>query len=328
MAAAECGVAVRDPMTTSQTTPSARAPSTISSVGVVIVTFNSADMIVGCLADLGPALEGVHDVHVVVVDNNSSDRTCELVQESSPHVQLLRRTDNGGYATGFNAGAAVVPDADALLLLNPDVRLHAGSVAVMLEAFNLPATGVVAPSIVGRTGDLEPNLRRESTVLRALGEAVLGGGRAGRHGMLGEVVIDADRYAVPGVAQIASGAVMMISRRCYDELGGWDESFFHGSEETDFCLRAGDAGWLVRYAPSARATHLGGRSERSPELRALMFWNRAELFRRRRGRRRAVMFRAALVLNEALRIHRGAHHRATLRTLATGRRPPTPPEAA
>ena len=66
---------------------------------------------------------------------------------------------------------------------------------------------------------------------------------------------------------------MLIDRRCYDALGGWDESFFLYSEETDFCLRARDEGWLVGYTPEAAATHIGGHRERT-SLRVLMVANR------------------------------------------------------
>ena len=98
---------------------------------------------------------------------------------------------------------------------------------------------------------------------------------------------------------------MLIDRRCYDALGGWDETFFHGSEETDFCLRARDAGWSVRFVPDAVAVHLGGDGARSTSLRPIMFTNRLELYRRRRGPRRALAYRLALALNEALRFYRG-----------------------
>jgi len=295
-----------------------------SSVGAVVVTYNSEADIAECLAALGPALEGVETSQIIVVDNASTDATCEVAERCAPEARLLRLTQNRGYASGLNAGAAVAGDLDALLVLNPDVRLSPGAVVPLLHALALPGTAVAVPKVLNATGALEPTLRRESTVLRALGEATLGGNIAGRSSRLGEMVTRPERYEAPTTVDWASGSVMLVSRRCYDALGGWDESFFHGSEETDFCLRAGDRGWSVRYAPGAIATHSSGSSERSPYLRPIMFANRLELYRRRRGRLRAVAFRVALALNEGLRSYRGAHHRATLATLLTGRRPAPP----
>jgi GT2 family glycosyltransferase len=282
------------------------------SVAAVVVTYNSETVITECLAALDRGLDGVAGSTVVVVDNASSDRTCELVERSPVNASLIRRERNGGYAAGVNAGAESTASADALLVLNADVRLTAGSVGALVEALSVAGTGVAVPKILGPAGRVEPSLKRESTVLRALGEAVLGGTIAGRYEPLGEMVTRPERYAAPATVDWASGSVMLVNRRCYDALGGWDETFFHGSEETDFCHRARDHGWTVRYTPDAVAVHLGGGGAASPSLRPVMFVNRLELYRRRRGRRRAVLFRMALALNEALRAHRGAHHRLTL----------------
>jgi N-acetylglucosaminyl-diphospho-decaprenol L-rhamnosyltransferase len=114
---------------------------------------------------------------------------------------------------------------------------------------------------------------------------------------------------------------MLVDPLCYDTLGGWDETFSHGSEETDFCQRARDRGWTVRYVPDAVAVHLDGEGGRSTKVRPVMFANRLELYRRRRGLRRALAFRLALALNEALRRHRGPQHRKTLRAVLKGQRP-------
>jgi GT2 family glycosyltransferase len=297
-----------------------------ASLAAIVVTHNSAEVIVDCLRALVHALADRPRSAIVVVDNASDDNTCELVARTAPNARLLRLADNGGYAAGFNAGAAAMTDVDALLVLNADVRMKPGSVQPLLDALDLPATGIAVPKLIGPQGEVLPSLRRDSTVLRALGEAVLGGCRAGRFASLGRMETRRDRYESSRTADSASGAVMLIDRRCYDALGGWDETFFHGSEETDFCQRARDHGWSVRYVPAAVAVHLGGGGERSTWLRPIMFTNRVELYRRRQGPRRAIALRLALALNEALRLHRGPQHWATLRALLSGRRPhrPTP----
>ena len=284
-----------------------------SSVAAVVVTYNSQASIADCLAALTRGLDGVANATVIVVDNASTDGTRQLVEQSCACLVPLQR--NGGYAAGFNAGARVAGAVDGLLVLNADVLLAPGSVTALLDALALPGTGIAVPKVLGPAGRLEPSLKRESTVLRAFGEAVLGGDLAGRFEPLGEMETRPETYESPRTVDWASGAVMLVDRRCYDALGGWDETFFHGSEETDFCQRARDEGWTVRYTPDAVAVHLGGGGARSPYLRPIMFTNRLELYRRRNGRTRAVAFRLALALNEALRAHRGPHHRATLRAL-------------
>lgn len=289
-------------------------------VTAIVVTYESAGLIVDCLDALVEALgatDGTDGTQVIVADNASADATCDVVESQFPEVRVLRIDDNRGYAAGINAAARVAGDTDALLILNPDVLVERGSVGPLLEALSIDRTGIAVPRVLGPDGVLEPSLRRESTVLRALGEALLGGGRAGRHEALGEMVVDPGRYESSTTAACASGCAMLIGSRCFEELGGFDETFFHGSEETDFCLRAGDRGWSVRYSPDAVVEHLGGGGAQSSTLRPIMFANRLELYRRRRGPVRAVAFRGALALNEALRSWRGPAYRATLRRLLT-----------
>jgi N-acetylglucosaminyl-diphospho-decaprenol L-rhamnosyltransferase len=295
-------------------------------VAIIVVTYNSESVIADCLASIEAASDGVERCIVIVVDNQSTDTTCDLVERHAPQARLLRLDRNGGYASGINAGAAIAGDVDALLVLNPDARLTTGAVAALVATLDLPATGIAVPTVHGPNGSVDFSLRRKPSVLRAWGEALLGGVRAGHFAALGEIVSRPAVYALPRVVDWASGSVMLISRSCHDALGGWDETFFLYSEETDFCLRARDRGWLVRYTPTASVVHIGGHGERTP-LRALMVANRVELFRRRSGPVRACAFRAGLVVHEALRVRRGPHYRAALWALLTRRREVPPGDA-
>ena len=300
--------------------------TTASSVAVIIVTYNSADVIGDCLDSLRAALMGVERAIVIVVDNHSTDSTCALVEQHDVSTCLVRLARNDGYAAGINAGVTVATDAEALLLLNPDARLAAGSGATLLATLAMANTGIAVPKITEPDGSLKHSLRREPTVLRMWGEALLGGLRAGRFDGFSEIVGRADRYRHPCVVDWASGAVMLVARGCHDALGGWDESYFLYSEETDFCLRARDHGWVVRYTPDASAMHIGGHGERTP-LRSLMMANRVELFRRWHGGVRTAAYRAGLAIHEMLRAGRGAHYRAAAWTLLLSRRPVRPRQA-
>ncbi len=98
--------------------------------------------------------------------------------------------------------------------------------------------------------------------------------------------------------------------------GPWDESFFLYSEETDFALRARDAGFVTRYDPRAHAVHLEGDSRRNPALWALLACNRVRLYRRRHGRAATTAFYAAVLAREASRAVLGRRPaRAAVRAL-------------
>jgi GT2 family glycosyltransferase len=81
----------------------------------------------------------------------------------------------------------------------------------------------------------------------------------------------------------ALGAVLLMSRSCFDAVGGWDESFFLYSEETDLSLRARALGLLTRYEPRSVAVHIGGASGRNNSTHAMQIINRVRLYRRRNG---------------------------------------------
>lgn len=282
------------------------------SVAALVVTYNSTALLDDFVASLEDGFAGVGDWELVVADNASSDDSVERLHSLAPDATVVRLADNRGYAAGVNAAAAAT-DADALFVLNPDVRLSEGTVAALAAGFDRGR--VVAPRVVGPTGAHEPSLRRETSVSRVFGEAVLGGNRAGRHDRLGEMITDPTFYDAPRIVDWASGCALLIDRSWFEQLGGFDESFFHGSEETDFCLRTADSGGAVAYEPDAVVRHLGGDGAVSEHLRPVMFANRLELYRRRHGPCRTAGVRLGLLLNEALRAPRHAAHRATFRRL-------------
>jgi GT2 family glycosyltransferase len=98
---------------------------------------------------------------------------------------------------------------------------------------------------------------------------------------------------------------MLQSVEAIRRIGPWDESFLLYSEETDYALRAGDAGWSLWYDPSAVVEHIGGEAKTSPMLAALLTVNRVRLFRRRRGRVASAGFYLAVLLGEAMRAAAG-----------------------
>lgn len=283
---------------------------------IVVVTYNSAQRLPAFFDALPGALEGAGDVELVVADNASADDTLEIVRRRAPDATVLALPGNAGYAAGLNAAVAAARPSNAVLALNADVALHAGSLRHLLAALDLPGTGIAVPRLLDADGRLAHSLRRDPSILRALGEAVLGGTRAGRVAALGEVVVDTGRYTRAGTADWATGAAMLLSRRCLDAVGPWDESFFLYSEEVDFAQRARAAGFALRFVPEAVATHIGGDSGVSPQLWSILTVNRVRLFAARHGRLAGGAFRAAVLLNEGLRALAGRRvHRAAFTAL-------------
>jgi N-acetylglucosaminyl-diphospho-decaprenol L-rhamnosyltransferase len=289
-------------------------PDALPDLAVIVVTYNSAHVVGDLLDSLPAALSGLA-ADVVVVDNGSADATAEVVA-SRADCRLVR-SSNDGYAAGINRGVREAISAEAILILNPDVRLHEESVPPLLRALQEPDVGIVAPQLRSACGRLERSLRREPTLPRALGLTRT------RLALFSESVDSPAAYARPGTADWAQGAVLLMSRKCYEVLGGWDESYFLYSEETDLSLRARDAGLLTRYEPLSVATHIGGQSGRSQRTHAMQVINRVRLYRRRHGPIASWCYYWLILANQLTRIPRGQRESrlAVAALLTPARRP-------
>lgn len=287
-------------------------------VAVVVVTYHSEPLLADLIDSFEAGLAGVR-WHLTVADNDSADGTVPTLRKLSPEATIVEMRGNRGYAAGINAAVRAAVEVagphTAILVLNPDVRLRPGCVQALLASLRTPGTGIAVPRLVDGDGDLIESLRREPAIRRTLADALLGATRAGRTA-LGEVVTDERRYAEPAVTDWAEGSTQLISAECWRAVGPWDESFFLYSEETEFALRARDAGFVTRYTPDALAVHLEGDSGTSPGLWRLLVLNRVRLYRRRHGRLLAAGFWAAVLLREAVRAALGRPtNRAAVRAL-------------
>ena len=284
-------------------------------IAAVVVTYNSADHIADLL-DSVPDAMGELSFSVVVVDNGSSDETLSILDARADCTVV--RAANDGYAAGMNRAVAASPDAGAVLILNPDATLDPDMVPAMVEVLRRPGVGIVAPRVREVDGSLSPTLRRGPTMGRVGGLSFTG------LPQFTERIEDAGAYAHIHEVEWAVGAILLVDADCYRRLGGMDESFFLYSEETDFSLRAKDAGWATVYTPTAGAMHVGGGSGESARTHMMKQINRIRLYRRRAGTARAAVYFGLTVVNEIRRAVLG-HDKSwpTVRALLVpSRRPP------
>lgn len=292
-------------------------------VAAVIVTYNSSEVIQGCLESLRAEHHPGVDLEVIIADNASTDDTLEVVRSTMPEATVVAGATNAGYAAGINAGVRAAAPHDSVLVLNDDVRLGPGSIEALTRALEHENTGIAVPRLVDGEGRLLESQRRSPTVLRTWGEALLGGDRSGRIAWLGEVVVDPEAYVAERVVAWASGCAWLISAPCWAAVGPWDESYFLYAEDADYALRARDAGFLLRFVPDAGVVHLVGPSHQEPTLWTMSVWNRYRLFRRRHGRLASALFRLGLIVNEGSRALLGRQvHRAAFFALVNPRRLP------
>jgi GT2 family glycosyltransferase len=224
----------------------------MSRTGVVVVTYNSAEVIERCLDSCG-------DLPVVVIDNASEDGTLERLRR--PSVTLIANSDNRGFAGAVNQGVAALA-SEFILLLNPDTELTS-SVHELETACSEPGTGLAAGKLVNETGEVQRGftLRRFPTPATLVCE-VLGINRMLPSNPVNRryrcLDMDLDR---PSEAEQPPGAFLMFRREVWQRLGGFDTQFYPlWFEDVDFCKRARDLGLKIRYVPQVTARHRGGHS--------------------------------------------------------------------
>jgi GT2 family glycosyltransferase len=258
-----------------------------------------------------------HRLRVIVADNASPDDTL-AVARAHHDVIAMPTGGNLGYAGGINVAMKAVGDADALLVLNPDLVVDSGAIAAMRERLAQQGVGIVVPTILDGADLRTRSLRREPTVLRSLGDAVFGGRFRRRPEAWAEMVLRPADYITPHRVDWATGAALLISREAAAAVGDWDERYFLYSEEIDYFRRAREAGFATWFEPTAVVRHSEGGSGVSIDLDRLLAVNRIRYYRNTHGRLAAASFHGAAVLNHLLR-STDAAHRAILRTLVSPR---------
>jgi len=228
----------------------------------VIVTYNSADVIEGCLEALFKMAPGIE---VVVVDNASTER---------PKVKLevIANVENRGFAAAVNQGFRAL-SSELVLVLNPDVRLR-----TPLDDLTAPCRehGIAAGVLTDDAGRPQAgfSVRRLPTAA-TLAFEVLGLNRVWPSNPVNQRYrcLDLDLSKGGSVEQPA-GAFLMIRRDVWQRLNGFDEGFRPvWFEDVDFCKRAMEAGYRIELVPTVRAAHTGGHSvNRVPEKCRIRFW--------------------------------------------------------
>jgi N-acetylglucosaminyl-diphospho-decaprenol L-rhamnosyltransferase len=289
----------------------------LTPVSTVIVAYNSGEYLRRCLAALGSS----HD-DVVVVDNGPPGAGTSALCAEFPGVRLIERSRNEGFARAANVGVGATAGT-WVLLLNPDAWPIDDAVERLVAfAGSRPGLGVTGPRLQGADGKPQ-----RSTIRPPLSPAALAAWAAFPHAVSGAYGIwrRAGRLLPRrevGKAEFLQGAALLLRRRAFEQIGGFDESFFMYGEDADLCARLRAAGWTVELCPVASFVHVGGASTRSDPgrmgLEMLRSWLR--LMAKLKGIGEAE--RARRWLLRALRVRalgsRRGRHRATTAWLASG----------
>lgn len=238
---------------------------------VVVVTWNSAEVIGGCLRSLA-AHPPPDPWEVVVVDNGSRDATLEVVAGAAVGARVIANGRNRGLAAANNQGIRASTGTH-LLICNPDVRFTAGAAAAMAGVLDRhPRAAWVVPRLRGEDGGLQTS----AGDLPTLAQALLGRQVAGRRARGSPSGLWWDGWPHDAERVIGRGheAAYLMRRDAVDQVGLQDERYRLDWEGFDWTARLRDAGWEVWLCPDAEVVHLGGDSIRQVPLRWLVSQHR------------------------------------------------------
>ncbi len=235
-------------------------------ISVLIVNHNGEQYLDRCLSSLGPAAldaqaGAVEHLEILLADNGSRDGSVAFVRQNYPGVQVVEIGENIGFGAANNR-VAQLARGDALLLLNNDAWLADGCldglVGRMVEEDDL---ALVAPQLRYPDGRLQTSWAPD---VGLVGEAVRRltnrfEGHPFNHGPLCRALRRL------GAGGWFTAACALVRRRAFEQVGGFDESFFLYYEDADLCLRLRKAGWKLAQESSAVAFHeKSGSSSGSP----------------------------------------------------------------
>jgi GT2 family glycosyltransferase len=297
-------------------------------LAIVIVSTNEAHWLEPCLRTVF-AQAGDAELDVVVVDNESTDGTRELVESNFP--ARVVGSVNRGFSYANNRGA-LTTEARYVLFLNPDTEIVAGTFGEMVALMDArPHVGLAGARQLDGDSELYPTIRRFPGPLRSLGDSLGSERWPVRPSWAGGRVLDPAAYDTELPCDWTSGSFMFARREALLSAGLLDERFFIYSEEVDLCLRIKRAGWEIVHLPQMTIIHHAGKGGVRPKMAAQDAWSRRQYAEKHfpPARRRAYL--GAVLAGHVIRAaipggrEEGARRRAAARlsiSTVLGRTPP------
>lgn len=234
---------------------------------------------------------------ILVIDNGSTDETPQILPKLFPQIRYSRMERNLGFSRGVNF-AARDAQGDLLLLLNSDARLAPDALALAVDWMRVHTRcGIVGGQLYHPDGRKQNSIANFPTLATELLNKFLLRTFWPRRYPGKEL-----EFREPIEVESVIGAFFLVRRSVWDLLDGLDERYFFFIEETDFCLRAREAGFTTAHLPQVRVCHGQGQTARkNPAGARIEFWkSRYAFFARHRGVAARVVLRVGLFARLAI----------------------------
>jgi len=231
--------------------------NSVFDLSVIVISYNTREMTLDCLRALYAGL-GELSAEVFVIDNASADGSPQAIREAFPEARVIENSGNAGFGAANNQ-AMLLASGEFFLLLNSDAFVETEAIPALTAYLRAsPEAGAVGPRLLNADGTLQLSCYRFPSPLGVWLEQLWVSALVPNHPVLGYY----RRWGHDRERQVdfVIGACLLVRRQAYQDVGGFDDSFFMYQEETDWQRRMHDRGWKIGFTPAAQVTHLGGAS--------------------------------------------------------------------
>lgn len=230
-------------------------------IGIVIVNYNGANY-------QNDALKSIYEstyqnFEIIIVDSASKDDSIAMAQKEYPQIHFLLQNENVGVAKGNNIGmkyAMEELDAEYVLLINNDIEIDKNNLEELVKKAD--ENTITVPKIYY----YEPH----DMIWFAGGKMYWNKGESGH---IGNFETDKGQYDEESIIGYAPTCCMLIHRNVIEKIGYEDETVFMYFDDTDICVRMNDAGFKIKYVPSAFMWHKVSSSGGGMDSKVYVYYN-------------------------------------------------------
>lgn len=216
-------------------------------IGIVVINWNGLELLKKYLKVL---IQNSVNHNIYLIDNNSEDESVSYVRSNHSEVNIIKLDKNYGFAEGYNRGIQKVKE-EIICIINNDVEVTKDWLKPIVKKFNNYPDLIIQPKI------LDINKKSHFDYAGAAGGYIDKYGYPYCRGRIFETIEeDKNQYKDEEIFW-SSGACMFLSKKIFNELGGFDKSFFAHMEEIDFCWRAFNHGYKTHLVSTSKIYHLG-----------------------------------------------------------------------
>lgn len=223
-------------------------------LSIIILNYKSEGLTRYCLKNIFLAKPAL-DYEIIVVDNASPDGGVRRIKNEFPQFKFLELKKNRGFSAGNNAGIKEAK-GEYILVVNPDVVISQGSLEMLISFMEEHSeVGIAGPKLLNPNGTIQNScLRFPDWKMPLYRRTPLGKLKKGKEYLKRYLMLDFDHNTSRPVEWLF-GACLIVRQACLDKVGLLDERYFLYIEDTDWCRRFWEKGFLVYYIAEVALIH-------------------------------------------------------------------------